>query len=199
LIEWNQNNGFDVEYIATEWENFNNYSEPSDGVADVNDYYIDQDGAPLDYEDAVLTAINIANTKIIKSHRDTQVLFETDLRLDFNLTHTIDVSTGILDAKGKVTGIYHSIDINKRKGNTTTEISLSTAQGVQVSDDLTIAPARLAVPVVSDAWADPQIMLIDNGTVDTPDIDATSRNEQLVQSAYIYDVEIKNDTFGVTF
>jgi len=67
-----------------------------------------------------------------------------------------------------------------------------------VSDPLVI-PARLSIPVIADAWTDPQIMLISNGLVNTPAIDDTSRNEQIVASALIYDVEIQNNTFGVTF
>ena len=199
VIEWNQDNGINIEYSSREWENFTKYDAPTGGTADVNDYYTDEDGLVADYENAILTAINIANTKIIKSHRDTQVLFETDLRLDFNLTHTIALSTDILDAQGKVTGIYHVISIGKRKGNTTTEISLSTAQGAQITDDITIAPARLTVPVVSDAWTNPQVMLITNGLVDTPAIDDTSRGEQIVQGTETYNIEIQDDTFGVTF
>ncbi|MCP3674553.1 MAG: hypothetical protein GY829_08830, partial [Gammaproteobacteria bacterium] len=86
VINWNQDNGIESDYDSNTWESFAAYSTPTGGTANANDYYIEQDNA--DYTSAIETALNIANTKIIKSHRDTQVNFETDLRLDFNLTHT---------------------------------------------------------------------------------------------------------------
>lgn len=198
LIAWNQNNSFDVKYDAKDWEDFTEYSAPTGGVSDPNDYYIDQDGVTTDFDNAVLTAMNIAATKIIRSHRDTQVNFETDLRIDFDLTKTIELTTPILNAKGKVTAIDHYIDITNRDGVTTTEISLSTAQGTQIPDALTV-PTRPTVPVISDAWTDPQVMLISAGTIDTPAIDDTSRNEQIVTQPVTYDLEIQNDTFSVAF
>lgn len=200
LIDWDQDNGLDIEFDSNQWESQKEYKAPTGMTPDANDYYFDEDNA-TDYNNAVITAINIANTKIVKSHRDTQVNFETDLRLDFNLTHTIELSTIPLDAKGKVTSILHEIDITNRKGNTTTEISLSTAQGVQVADSLTI-PARPSVPVVSDVYDDPILIAIDitgAGDVVTPAIDDLSRNEQVVTQTVNYDIEINNDTFGVTF
>jgi hypothetical protein len=200
VIEWDQDNGVDIEYDQALWESQKTYEAPTGMTQDANDYYTDEDDTTI-YDDAVETAINIANTKIIKSHRDTQVNFETDLRLDFNLTHTIELSTVPLDAKGKVTSIFHALDINNRKGNTTTEISLSTAQGTQVSDSLTV-PTRPSVPIIADAYSDPILIAIDiygDGDVVTPSIDDTSRDEQEVNQVVNYDIEIQDDTFGVTF
>ncbi len=167
---------------------------------DTNDYYYDEDGTS-EFNDAIETELNIASTKIIKSHRDTQINFETDLRLDFNLTHTIELDTNILDAKGKVTSIYHSIYIDGKRGDTTTEINLSTIQGSQVSDSLT-APSRPSVSVVADSFNDPQIMVLDlynTGDIITPDIEDISRGEQTATQTAAYNVGIQNDTFGVTF
>ena len=200
LIDWDQDNGSNIEYDDNTWEATKTYKAPTGMTSDTNDYYFDEDDATV-YNDAILASINIANTKIIRSHRDTQVNFETDLRLDFNLTHTIELSTIPLDAKGKITSIYHVIDIAKRKGNTTTEISLSTAQGVQVSDSLT-APIRPSVPIIADAYSNPILIPMDisgDGNIVTPAIDDTSRDEQIVTQAVNYDIEIQDDTFGVTF
>lgn len=198
LIDWDQANGLKVEFDSSNWESFKKYQAPTGGTSDANDYYIDEAGLTADFDDAILTAINIANTKIIRSHRDAQATFETDLRTDFDLTKTIELSTVPLDAKGKVTEIFHLIDISLGKGNTTTTISLSTATGTQTPDSLTV-PTRPSVPVLADAFTEPQVMLISDGNVVTPAIDDTSRDEQIVTSNVTYNVEIQNDTFGVTF
>ena len=198
LINWAQDNGYSVEHDTGEWETDNGYQAPTGGTDDPNDYYIDQNGLISDFDDAVLTALNIANTKIITSHRDTQVNFETDLRVDFNLTHTIKLSTTPISAEGKITAINHIIDIGNRKGNTTTEISLSTAQGSVTPEPITV-PARPLTPVIADAFIEPEIMLITDGNVVTPDIDDTSRNEQIAPQSVTYNIEIQNDNFEVTF
>ncbi len=103
-----------------------------------------------------------------------------------------------VSAKGKITYLYHTLNFSSKKGNTEIEVSQSTAQGTQIPDAITV-PARPAVPVVADAFVEPFVMLITDGNVVTPEIDATSRDEQVVTQAVTYNVEIQDDPHVVTF
>lgn len=198
LINWGQSNGYEAKYESNDWESFTEYAEPTGGTDDVNDYYIDKTGDISDFNNAVLTAINIAKTKIIKSHRDHRTDFEIELNLDLNLTHTIALNTDYITAKGKVTDIEHTLFLSKRYGVTKVEIAQSTAQGAQVSDAINV-PVRPAAPVVADAFVDPLIMPIADDDLITPAIDDLSRNEQVVTTAVTYNLEIQNDPYQVTF
>ncbi len=197
VVAWGQKNGYQYEYDSSEWEDYKTYSAPTGGTSDPNDYYIDEDGPSTDFDDAVLTAINIAKTKIVKSHIDTQTNFETDLRLDFDLTKTIAFNTASITAHGKITAIDHNINFETRKGDTITEISQSTAQGSQTPDAI-VPPTRPTVPVVADVFVEPFVMLITDGQVVTPPVDDTSRDEQIVTQTTTYDIEIQNNNYGIT-
>ena len=201
LIDWNQDNGYSVEYDTRQFEIFDTYAPPTGMTSDPNDYYLDQDGVSTDFDDAVVTAINIAKTKIIRSHRDTQVSFDTQIRVDFDLTKTIYLNTAGVQARGKITSIEHNIDITNRYGTTTTEISLSTATGTQTPDSI-VPPTRPSVPVVADTITNPVVLpfsiLNGTGSIDTPAIDAISRNEHVVAKSDTYNIEIQNDLFQVT-
>ena len=199
-IDAAQKNGFQYEYDSSLWESQKKYEAPTGLTLDTNDYYLDVSGT-TEFDDVAEVAVNIAATKIIRSHRDTQVQFETDLRSDFNLTQTITVNTTILDATGKVTSIDHELDTASMKGNTITEISLSTAQGTQASDSF-VAPTRPSVPVLADSYTEPHLMtltLFGVGNIVTPSIEDVSRDEQIVTASQTYNVEIQDDNFGVTF
>lgn len=200
LIEWDQEHGLSTDYDATVWEKNEVYQTPTGLTFDANDYYIDKDNNG-EYTAAIETAINMAATKIIRSHRDTRVSFETDLRLDFDLTKTIYVNTATVKAQGKITEINHVIDVVNRFTTTTTEIALSTATGTQTADALN-APTRPTVPVIADSFSTPYLIELDLfgvGDIATPDIDDTSRNEQVVTASETLNVEINNDTFEVIF
>jgi len=197
-IEQQLSNSHNVDYDQAGWEAFGEFAAPSGGTDDPNDYYIDQTGLIADYENAILTAINIASTKIIQSHRDTSIDFTTDLRLDFDLTKTIQLSISVVAAIGKIVDIVHSIDIANRFTSTDTIIKLSTAQGAQTTDPI-VVPARPAAPVITEPYDNPYLMHIADNQLITPDIDDLSRQEQIIESANTYNIEIQNDPFQVIF
>jgi hypothetical protein len=200
LIEQDLSHGCETVYDASAFEKNDTYQAATGFTTDTNDYYDDQDDA-TEFTNAVETAINIAATTIIKSHRDTQVNFETDLRLDFDLTKTIYLNSTPLQAKGKVTSLVHSFDITNRFAQTTTEISLSTASGTQTADTLD-APTRPTVSVDADTFDDPYLIELTTagvGDIESPAIDDTSRDEQVETASETFNLEIQNDTFGITF
>jgi hypothetical protein len=199
-IEQDLSHGCETVYDAAEFEKNDAYKTPTGFTTSADDSYDDQDDS-TEFNNAVETAINIAATTILKSHRDTQVTFETDLRLDFDLTKTIYLNSTPLQAKGKVTALNHSLDITNKFTTTTTEISLSTAQGTQTADTLT-APTRPTVSLDADTYTSTILIELTTagvGDITSPAIDATSRDEQTETASQTYNLEIQNDTFGITF
>ena len=189
----------DIDFDASEWESNEIYKDKDDLSGDSNDWYEDADGTDKDYEDAVKTAISIARTEILRSHRKNVVDFETPLFPTVELKHTVKVDSTQVVATGKVTSIVHVLDVANRYGSTALQIAFSTATGSQ-SDDTVTAPTRPSVPVVGEAYNN---VVIEIPTVDddiiTPPIDDLSRQTQTVTGTTTHNVEIPNSTLTVTF
>ena len=186
----------DIDYDVSEWEKNDIYKTTDGLIEDANDYYIDQDGD--DYESAIKTAINMAKTSILRSHRKNTVTFESFLFPTLDLKHTLKVDTDKVVAKGKVTSIEHLISVNKRFGSSTVEISFSTSQDSQTDDEVT-APTRATVDIVGEIYQEPVILESTEVDIVTPAIDDLSRNTQTGTATATYNVEIPNKTFTVTF
>lgn len=187
----------DVEYDVSEWEKNEAYSSTTGLTASGSDYYIDQDGLPSDYKDAIETAINLARTEILKTHRKNTVTFETYLFPAVDLKHTVKIDTSNIVAQGKVTAITHTIDVVDRVGYTELELSFSTAQG-SATDTTITAPARPTPVVVGES--NPGILLINSVDDDllAPAIDDEARNESTVSATASYNVEIPSMALTVT-
>ncbi len=186
----------DVDFDTSVWEKNETYQSPDDLIEDVNDYYHDENSG--EFDNAIKTALNIAKTDILRSHRKNTVNFETYLFPTIDLKHTLKVDTDKVVVSGKVTSIEHLISVPKHIGSTEIEISFSTAQGSQADDEIT-APARADSSIVGEEYQEP--LILDNTEVDivAPAIDNLSRNTQTVQQTASYDVEIPNSVLTVTF
>lgn len=215
LIEEGQKNGKRVEFDTAEFEKNEIYKAPDDNaIQSGSDWYLDKSGEFQEYSAAVNTAVNIAKTKIIKSHRANTIRFERDVWGEVDLKHTVQVSAGRVNAKGKVTKIAHSFDIMSRDAATKVEMQLSTAIGSQTNGSF-VAP-QLSAPLVGDVSTSTIKMYthknisttsaigasansVKSAGIYTPAIDDLSRNEQIIDTAVTLDIAIQNDPLTVTF
>jgi|GEM_PF-5086066 len=214
VIEKDQKNGHRIEYDTADFEKNETFTEP-DGVTIGTDTYRDEFGDSLDYVTAIDTALSMAKATIQKSHRANIVTFETPVRSDIDLKHTVRIDTNRVNALGKVVDIKHRFNMSSREASSTVALSLSQSDNSAVSDSLSIP--LLAAPLVgntdsptitiySDEAAKSSTSEISTPTADTANsefdiaaIDDSSRNEQLVEKNYTYDVAIKNDDLTVIF
>jgi hypothetical protein len=210
LIEQSQRNGKDVDYDATDYEDDVSYAVPAGFIATAGDSYQDKSGTAAAYRAALRTAFDIGVTKITKSHRDNHVTVETPIWPEIDLSNTIETTAGIIQARGKVTQINHTIDITNRFAETVTQFSLSRAVGSQSASSLTIP--ILNAPLIGGYETNTLKMYsYDNGSIGfgtnstkavgmvTPAIDDESRNRQISESSYTLDIAIRNDPLTVVF
>jgi hypothetical protein len=210
LIEQSQRNGKDIDYDATEYEDDISYAVPDGFIATAGDSYQDKSGTAAGYRAALRTSFDIAITKITKSHRDNHVTVETPIWPEIDLSNTIETTAGIIQARGKVTQISHTIDINNRFAETVTQFSLSRAVGSQSDTPLTI-PILNASLIGGYETNTLKMYSYDNGSIGfgtnsakavgmvTPAIDDESRNRQISESSYTLDIAIRNDPLTVVF
>lgn len=213
VIEQFQRNGFSFEYNASDFERDDAYIAPNGFNATAGDYYLDKTGTAAHYRAALLTAIGIADTKIIKSHRDNYITIETPAWPEIDLRHTVAITAGVIQGKGKVNQILHEFDISNREASTTVRLAFSQAQGTQAPGSVTIP--ILNAPLVGgfDAgvlkmytYVGGELGGVDFGQatyrtegIITPEIDAESRDRQEYETSYSYDTAIQDDNLVVTF
>lgn len=136
--------GVQSEFDAKNWENYQFFTD--EGQPPGN-YSITQDNNRAEFDNAVITALNRGKTSILKSHRDTRVLFTTFLWPELDLRHTVEVDTdevgsqAKVHAKGKVFQIRHSIDVGTGEAKTETTLMLSRIPGAPVSESTLVPPA----------------------------------------------------------
>jgi len=156
---------------TSQWENYKEYDNPYNQSAPT--YHIDLATKRIDVNAAILTALNIAKTTILNSHRDTQVTFTRFIWPQIDLKHTVALSTGILNAQGKAFNIRHEINNGTTEAKTTVVLALSRALGSGTNSPLTVP----AVPIDNVNLPTGDVVLGNHYGVDpatAPDIDTWS-------------------------
>jgi hypothetical protein len=210
---------------ASAWENYTVYDNPFSKIEQT--YYVDAAAGRSAFNSAIITALNIAKTTILNSHRDTRVSVNRFLWPQIDLKHTVVIDAPILKARGKVVNIIHDINNSTTEAVTTIVIALSRSIGSQSDTPFTVPP----IPGDSvnpgtgeivlgnhygedpegpggDTWTGRVGNKIVSGVrtqfaeqfiVRTPDIPAAVRDEKIKASAANYDISIPNDLLEVTF
>ena len=95
---------FDDSLIADGWGNFGT------PLTDINnDSYVNKDSA-TERQSALDTIINEAKTRILASHRNTEVTLELPYSQNVDVIHTAHINSTKLQAKGKVSMVVKTID-----------------------------------------------------------------------------------------
>lgn len=215
VVEKDQKNGHRVEYDAGEFEKNEKYIAPNNMAQVGTDWYRDEAGDSRDYLNALDTALSMAQATIKQSHRSNIVSFETPPRSDIDLKHTLRVNAGLIDATGKVVEVSHSFNMSTRAASSSFDIAFSQSDNSPPSDTLNVS--LLGIPLVGNGPTSTITIYTDeaakptagsfgipkvttaNSTFNVPAIDDASRNEQLVETSYTYDIPINNDNLTVTF
>jgi len=114
---------------AAKWEDYTVYDNPFGEIEQT--YYVDAAAGRSNFNSAIVTALNIAKTTILNSHRDTRVSVNRFLWPQIDLKHTVLIDTPILRARGKVVSIIHDINNGTTEAVTTIVIALSRSIGSQ--------------------------------------------------------------------
>lgn len=197
VIEKTQRNGHEVEYDASTFEKNETYTDDTGLTTSSGDSYIDMTGDLFDYLSALNTAVAIAETEIAKAHRDNHVYIETPLWPEIDLKHTVETTASIIQAKGKVSQISHTINIGVREAYSKVRFSLSQATGSQSAETLTLPLPSAAL--IGGYDTDTLVMDAEDGQFTSPPIDDESRNRQEVETDLTYNVPVRDDDLTVTF
>lgn len=157
-IEDSTSRGLSVEYDISDWEEFTDYSAPTGSLSQNGDYVTDQnddslEGGRVQFDNAVNTAQAIIKREIIDSHR--QNYCEAGVCLDprVDLTKTVYVNTGLVQAKGKVYEFEHNmvIDGGEPEATTVFKLAISKSTGSTTDDGIAVP----AYPSITDATFTP--------------------------------------------
>lgn len=143
IREKNENLAIQAEFDASQWEDESLYDTDFTGTkvsANALTYYINKDINNAELTLAVDAALNKAKTDILRSHRDTEVMYTTFINPYVQLRHTVYVNTSRLNTKGKVKEIVHNFN-SEGEATTTVKLALYRATGSQAETVLT-APSR---------------------------------------------------------
>ncbi|MCP3850841.1 MAG: hypothetical protein GY694_11485, partial [Gammaproteobacteria bacterium] len=149
-----QSASIQTNYDLTNWNNstiadgWSDYGTPS---TDINsDSYVNQDD-DTERQNAIDTAINLAATKLLKSHRNNKFPFEIPYHQNIDVIHTAKVQTTKLTAKGKVSNVVKTIDTFSGEAvcHVTIRLSKKFGVGVPSADNPPAIPDGL--PTVEDA------------------------------------------------
>jgi hypothetical protein len=215
-----------AEFDASEWEKYTAYGNESGGDTT---YYINQDTNRATFDAAVNTALNIAKTTILGTHRDTRIVINRSIWPVIDLQHTVEIDTDLLQGKGKVFKINHSLDIGTGEAQTELTLVLSKAVG-SASNSSLVRPTPPAPTVnypsgtivlgnhyaedpttdaaanwngyIGNGFAPGQFFrssFTEQFIVDVPEIPEEIRQEQVASAAATYNVEIPNDDLTVVF
>lgn len=211
VIEAKQSNGRQVDFDSSTWEKNETFKDFGGTAA--NEYYSDQTGSAQAYLKALETAYYIAETKIIKSHRDNHVEFERSIWPEVDLKHTVNINMTKVQCQGKVSQIRHHIGIASGEAYTRFRLSLSRSQGAAPNDSLSLP--LLNAPLVGNqsprtiktySYDADGVGLSQNGSstqrvigLRTPAIDNESRNRQTYERTASMDIPIQNDLLVVNF
>ncbi len=218
------------DFDSSQWDAYTiETAIPVNAIIGANDsYYFNQDTAPQNMTNAILTQLDTAKTDILSTHRNTRVVFETPIKPDLSLSHTVKVDGAEIVAKGKVQKLMHTLDVSNGKGCTTeVTLALFRSQG-SASDTDIVAPTR-----PSDIISYPEGTIVlgthhgitdpsyngyignknnprvigelirtnvqEEFRVDVPGIDDVYRQARTLNKTGTYNVAIPNDLLTVTF
>ena len=87
--------------------------------------------------------MNKAVTEVIQAHRQTNVRFKlpTDTAPNLDVTHTVNVDIGNLEAQGKVRAIKEVFNIDSASAITEVELAISALKGVGTTENFTTSVA----------------------------------------------------------
>lgn len=110
----------EVENLKTDWADYPCYLSPPIGSIRQNNDYILPDNTTnsLRYAYAMQYALNVAQTKILRSHFSNEISFDIVFNRNLELKHTIALSEVEFLGNVKVQEITHTIDLKKRLAKT---------------------------------------------------------------------------------
>lgn len=110
----------EVENLKTDWTDYPCYlPPPSGGRWQFNDYILPENTTnALRYAYAMQYALNVAQTKILRSHFSNEISFDIVFNRHLELKHTIALNEVEFIGNVKVQEIVHTIDLNKRIAKT---------------------------------------------------------------------------------
>lgn len=134
----------EVEFDAGSWEDLPATSEPAGAlVDDSGDMVIDKDEAGR-RENALLTALHCEEVRILASHRQTRVTFQTPITdAVYDTNHTVRLESLGIQAQGKIARVMEVWDIDQGSEVATLELAISRG-GATVAADYLSSPARPA-------------------------------------------------------
>lgn len=208
---------------AGAWEDYKAYDNPYNKVDPT--YYVNVDASRNAANSAIVTALSIAKTTILNSHRDTRVTIYRSIWPQIDLKHTVEINTGILKARGKVYTISHSLNNGTGEAVTNVVLALSRAEGSGADTSLSIPtrPTDVAMPDTTSITLgnhigeDPDTEaaqlwngrvgdkgftpydIVEQFIVDTPEIQQEFRQERVLTGSAGYNVSIPIDLLEVTF
>lgn len=128
VVEQDATYTLNQDYNSQKWEDYKTYQDPPAGITDPS-YYVDENVSDQAYTEFMTCALNRAKTTILKSHRDTRVIFQKNIWPQIDLAHTVDLTGNWVQGKGKVRAITHTFDINTGEAYTEVELAFSKSQG----------------------------------------------------------------------
>ena len=132
-----------AEYDTKTWE------DSADGATNTN-YYINQDWNRGTYQAAMNVLMYKARTSLLNSHRDVRVDFQTQISPQYDLKHTLSVTTDPLKCRGKVSSIVHFVNIETGEAYTDVELSLSRITGSASNSTLSIPAVPSEASYIGD-------------------------------------------------
>ncbi len=141
--------GLSSVYDVKQWENLSAPTPAIRGTAVYGTgtgFYWNDVSSQSTYNNDLNVLLNRAKTTILKSHRENRVIFNTFLKPELDLRHTVLLETESFEgtdvtAKGKVYAITHTLDPREGDCNTQIELALSVSAGSS-SDDALSLPTR---------------------------------------------------------
>lgn len=164
LGELKQSSQFSVS-SSEETDGWEDFTVTPDGVQSVSvndDIIIDVTSGEVSRADADLAVNTIqarAKAELLQSHRQNQCSFSVLLNPFLDRTHTVQITTAQVTAKGKVKSYRHVFDLEKGSALTDSVLAISKAQATGAPVDTPIQPPVEAPKVDPVAIDPPQVVL----------------------------------------
>lgn len=108
--------------------------------ANTSDLIPEGQGQRAEFETAIQTAIQVGKTSLLSAHRENSVTWETPLIPIIELDHTVEIDVCQVHARGKVSGLVHTMDIVSGRATTSITITLSKTIGAPIEETTTDVP-----------------------------------------------------------
>jgi len=137
LLEVEQKHAISAE-SDPDFTKFDEYKAPIGTEIETRNWLnLDQD-AP---DSALNTAMNLAKTRILASHRNNKIAFKCELNPSLDMDKTVRVNHTKAQATGKVSAVTHEIDLLNGSAITTCEIAVYLPNVASQTDDTLTVPA----------------------------------------------------------